>query len=92
MCTVYARALDFTRITPLLIEYPLLHPYSHYSPFSPTATLLHYSYIIDRFDNRFGVCEPYKGGIKVCDGVLTEEEDYMFITTTHGSQKLYQLF
>ena len=33
-----------------------------------------------------------QGGIEVCDGVFTEEEDYLFIATTHGSQKIYQLF
>ena len=42
--------------------------------------------------NRFGVCEPYKGGIEVCDGVFTEEEDYVFITTTHGSQNNISTF
>ena len=40
---------------------------------------------------RFGVCEPYKGGIEVCDGLFTEE-DYVFIATTHGSQKNISTF
>ena len=42
--------------------------------------------------NRFGVCEPYKGGIELCDGVFTEEEDYVFIAATHGSQKNISTF
>ena len=42
--------------------------------------------------NRFGICEPYKGGIEVCDGVFTEEVDYVFIAATHGSQKYISIF
>ena len=32
------------------------------------------------------MCEIYKGGIEICDGVFTKEEDYVFIAATHGSQ------
>ena len=41
---------------------------------------------------RFGVCEPYQGGIEVCDGVFTEDVDNVFIAATHGSQENISMF
>ena len=35
---------------------------------------------------RFGVCERYRGGVEVCNDVLSDE-DYVFITKSHGSQE-----
>ena len=35
---------------------------------------------------RFGMCEPYKGGVEVCNDVLSDV-DYVFITKSHGSQE-----
>ena len=35
---------------------------------------------------RVGVCEAYRGGIDVCEGVLTAGADFVFITKNHGSQ------
>ena len=34
---------------------------------------------------RFGVCEPYRGNVKICNDYLSDE-DYVFITKSHGSQ------
>ena len=42
--------------------------------------------------HRFGICEPYKGGIDVCDSVFTKDVDYVFIASTHGSQKNISTF
>ena len=48
--------------------------------------------MVNLYINRFGICEPYKGGIEVCDGVFTEEVDYVFIAATHESQKYISIF
>jgi len=32
------------------------------------------------------VCEPYRGGVEVCNDVLSDV-DYVFITESHGSQE-----
>ena len=42
--------------------------------------------------NRFGTCEPYKGGIEACNGVYTEAIDYVFIANTHRSQENISTF
>ena len=36
---------------------------------------------------RFGVCEPYRGGAEICNGVLSSGVDYVFISKSHGSQE-----
>ena len=35
---------------------------------------------------RFGVCEPYTGGIEICNDIFTVGMDYVFITAKHSSQ------
>lgn len=39
------------------------------------------------FKHRFGVCEPYRGHVDICNDIFTVGVDYVFITRTHGPQK-----
>jgi hypothetical protein len=36
---------------------------------------------------RFGECEPYKGGNEMCDSIFRVDLDYVFVLKHHGSQK-----
>ena len=42
--------------------------------------------------HRFGVCEPYNGDMALCNRVLRPGVDYVFIASTHGTQRNVTLF
>ena len=63
--------------------------YQDYRIFSPTFFLLSLS-LFCLF--RFGICEPYEGGIDICNEVFTAGVDYVFITKAHESQMMIAEF